>query len=246
MAKTKATAGTRARKAQMPKKTKKSASVTRPSGRGGASKGTAPRRKPTQERSQRRLESIVNAAAESFAQFGFSDTTMEGIAARAGTSIGSVYQFFPNKRAVFREVAQRCMEMSRSSYAELLGPDPVAQRWDVLLGRFIDGFVGLHRSSIVMQAIWRNLELYGEYAEADQALLRELVDATAMLFAGWVPQLAEERRRVVATMLVNTVAAMMLVLVREEESGRGEAIVEETKLMLTRYLSVYLGEVPGA
>ena len=203
------------------------------------------RRRPTQERSQRRFESIVTAAAESFARFGFADTTMEGIAARAGTSIGSVYQFFPNKRAVFREVARRCMELSRRSYAELLGPEPLAQPWDQLLARFIDGFVALHRDSVVMQAVWRNLELYGEYAEADQALLRELVEATAMLFAGWVPQLSDEPRRVVATMLVNTVAAMMLVLVREESFGRGEAIVAETKLMLRRYLAVYLGEPSG-
>jgi len=202
------------------------------------------RRRPTQARSQRRLEGIVEAAAEAFAAHGFADTTMEGIAARAGTSIGSLYQFFPNKTAVFREVAQRCIEESRRAYVELLGPAPLAAPWHELLGRFIDGFRRLHHESIVMQAVWRNLELYGEYAEADQALLRELVQATAALFVGWVPTLSEDRRRVVATMLVNTVAAMMIVLVREEDEGRGDAIVEETKLMLVRYLSVYLGE-PG-
>jgi AcrR family transcriptional regulator len=202
------------------------------------------RRRPTQARSQRRLEAIVEAAAEAFAAHGFADTTMEGIAARAGTSIGSLYQFFPNKTAVFREVAQRCIAESRRAYVQLLGPAPLSAPWHELLARFIDGFRRLHHESIVMQAVWRNLELYGEYAEADQALLRELVQATAALFAGWVPTLGEDRRRVVATMLVNTVAAMMLSLVREEDEGRGDAIVEETKLMLVRYLSAYLGE-PG-
>lgn len=204
------------------------------------------RRRPTQERSQRRLEAIVEAAAEAFAEHGFTDTTMEGIAARADTSIGSLYQFFPNKHAVFREVAQRCMQESRRGYVALLGPAPLSQPWHELLGRVIDGFRTLHRESTVMQAVWRNLELYGEYAEADQALLRELVQATAGLFAGWAPQLSDERRRVVATMLVNTVAAMMIVLVREEDEGRGgDAIVAETKLMLVRYLSAYLGEPPA-
>jgi AcrR family transcriptional regulator len=212
-----------------------------------AVEATAPgpkRRRPTQERSQRRLEAIVEAAAEAFAEHGFADTTMEGIAARADTSIGSLYQFFPNKHAVFREVAQRCMQEARRGYTELLGPAPWAQPWHELLGRFIDGFRVLHRESVVMQAVWRNLELYGEYAEADQALLRELVQATAGLFSSWAPTLTEERRRVVAIMVVNTVAAMMIVLVREEDEAREDAIVVETKLMLVRYLSVYLGE-PG-
>jgi hypothetical protein len=57
-----------------------------------------------------------------------------------------------------------------------------------------------------------------------------------------VPGMSEERRRVVATVLVNTVAGTMLVLSREEDDATGDAIVAETKLMLTRYLSVYLGE----
>jgi AcrR family transcriptional regulator len=210
-----------------------------------AKAGVPRRRRPTQQRSQRRLEAIVEAAAEAFAAHGFADTTMEGIAARAGTSIGSLYQFFPNKTAVFREVAQRCMQEARRGYTELLGPAPLSQPWHELLGRFIDGFRRLHRESVVMQAVWRNLELYGEYAEADAALLRELVQATAGLLAGWAPALTPERRGVVATMLVNTVAAMMIVLVREADEVREDAIVAEVKLMLVRYLSAYLGEPAG-
>jgi AcrR family transcriptional regulator len=203
------------------------------------------RRQPTQARSQRRLEGIVDAAAEAFAEHGFADTTMEGIAARAGTSIGSLYQFFPNKTAVFREVAGRCMQAARQGFAELLGPAPLARPWHEVLGHIIDGFRRLNSESAVMQALWRNLELYGEYAEEDQALMREIVQVTAAILAGWAPALSDERRRVVATMLVNTVAATMLVLVREDDQARGDAIVAETKLMLVRYLSVYLGE-PGA
>jgi len=204
------------------------------------------RRRPTQARSQRRLEAIVLAAAEAFAAHGFGDTTMEGIAARAGTSIGSLYQFFPNKTAVFREVAARCMQEARDGLTVLLGPDPLRTPWPALVERIVDGFRRLHRESVVMQAVWRNLELYGEYAEADQALVREVVQITAAILAGWAPALPEEQRRVVATVLVNTVASTMLVLVREDDPARGDAIAAETKLMLVRYLSVYLGEPSAA
>ena len=91
-----------------------------------------------------------------------------------------------------------------------------------------------------MQAVWRNLELYGEYAEADQALMRELIAATAGLLQFWAPRLPDDRRPVVATMLVNTVATLMLVLVREQDDTRGDALVAETKRMLEGYLAGYV------
>lgn len=167
---------------------------------------------------------------------------MEAIAAKADTSIGSVYQFFPNKRAVFREIALRCVDLSRSSYAELLGPDPLTRPWNEVLERYIDGYRRMFEDHSTMQAVWRNLELYGEFAEEDEAMLREMIEATAMLFAGWVPTFHADRRHVVATMVVNTVATTMLALAREPDQAHGDLLVAETKLMLVRYLSVYLGE----
>ncbi len=184
----------------------------------------------------------MTVAAESFARDGFAATTMEGIAAAAQTSIGSVYQFFPNKRAVFREVAMRCVELTRQSHPALVGPEPLRQPWNVVLDRYIDGYRRMFEDSVIMQAVWRNLELYGEYAEADEAMLREMVGVTAMLLVGWAPQLAPSRSQVVAVMIVNTIATTMLAIAREPDQG--DALVEETKRMLRCYLTIYLGE-PG-
>lgn len=182
----------------------------------------------------------MDAAARSFAELGFADSTMEGIAARAGTSIGSVYQFFPNKKAVFRQVAERCLLEARQGYESLVGPDPIAAGWAETLGRVIRGFRSLHARSVAMQAVWRNLELYGEYAEADQALLRELTVATAGLLQFWGPGIAADHRRVIAGTLVNAVATMLLVLAREPDPIRGDAVVAETQRMLECYLRSYL------
>src|SRR5688572_4282908 len=132
------------------------------------------RRQPTQERSQRRYQAILDAAAASFAGFGFDATTMEGIAARAGTSIGSVYQFVPNKHALFREVARECLRRSRTYFERLLGPEAVSSGWRALLDGVIDGYRELQGDAYV-QSIWRNLQLYGEWIEEDEAMTREFV-----------------------------------------------------------------------
>ncbi len=65
------------------------------------------RKKPQQERSIQRLEAILEAAVELFVAKGINETTMSEIAARAGISIGSLYQFFPQKVAVIKALHDR-------------------------------------------------------------------------------------------------------------------------------------------
>src|ERR1700747_2155550 len=55
---------------------------------------------PQQERSSRRLVSFLDAAAELFVEVGYEATTMTAIAERSGSSIGALYNYFPDKQAV--------------------------------------------------------------------------------------------------------------------------------------------------
>ena len=63
------------------------------------------RREPRQERGRRRIEGILEAAARVFAEVGYEAATTNAIAREARTSIGSLYQFFPNKGAVLEALA---------------------------------------------------------------------------------------------------------------------------------------------
>lgn len=54
-------------------------------------------RHPQQLRGHERVAQLLKSGADVFAEKGFDATTMTEIAARAGASIGSLYQFFPNK-----------------------------------------------------------------------------------------------------------------------------------------------------
>ncbi|MDR3429519.1 TetR/AcrR family transcriptional regulator [Silvimonas sp.] len=57
-------------------------------------------KQPQRERGRQRVAALLDAAATLFAAKGFEATTMTGIAAQAGASIGSLYQFFPTKEHV--------------------------------------------------------------------------------------------------------------------------------------------------
>ena len=58
------------------------------------------RRIPQQERGERRVAGLLEAAAAEFVEVDYDAATMKAIAKRAGASIGAVYQYFPNKAAI--------------------------------------------------------------------------------------------------------------------------------------------------
>ena len=58
----------------------------------------------------RRVSRLLAAAVAEFAASGYEVATMMGIARRARSPIGSLYQFFPNKQAVARALRTRQIE----------------------------------------------------------------------------------------------------------------------------------------
>jgi AcrR family transcriptional regulator len=61
---------------------------------------TTPRKQPSQERSKATVETILEATARVLVKRGYDGLTTNAVAIAAGVSIGSLYQYFPNKEAL--------------------------------------------------------------------------------------------------------------------------------------------------
>lgn len=68
------------------------------------------RKKPKQERSASTVAAIVEAAAQVLLEQGYARASTNRIAARAGVSVGSLYQYFPDKTVLYEEVLERYLE----------------------------------------------------------------------------------------------------------------------------------------
>lgn len=76
-----------------------------------------------QARGRRRIEQILDAAGHVFAEMGYPAATTNAIAARAGISPGSLYQYFPNKEAIAAALEERYAERIRETLAAT--PPPI-------------------------------------------------------------------------------------------------------------------------
>jgi AcrR family transcriptional regulator len=69
-----------------------------------------PRKSPVQARSAATVNAILQAAIQVLLQMGKERLTTTKVARRAGVSVGTLYQYFPNKTAMLRAALKRHME----------------------------------------------------------------------------------------------------------------------------------------
>ena len=81
---------------------------------------TTPRKRPRQARSRATVDTILAAAARILVRRGFDGFTTNEVAEVAGVSIGSLYQYFPNKEAVVAALIEQHVEdMNAAILSEL-------------------------------------------------------------------------------------------------------------------------------
>ena len=194
----------------------------------------------------------MQAAAELFASQSFPEVTMDAIAQRAGTPIGSVYQYFEDKRAVFAAVMARSNERAREAFesvahlarASIVGGKRPALPFRAVLEAAIDGFAQLQDGDPAIRAANRNVTFLGELVAEDEALQRELSEHTSELFASYFPDADARTRKLVATTVVQLVTTFLVLADRLDESRKseGKKQLEECKLIVRLYVESRLGD----
>jgi len=84
----------------------------------------SPRKQPRQRRAEATVEAILEAAAQLVARRGLAGFNTNAVAERAGVSIGSLYQYFPNKDAIMAALIARQHDRQVQGLLEVLAVPP--------------------------------------------------------------------------------------------------------------------------
>ncbi|RWL44642.1 MULTISPECIES: TetR/AcrR family transcriptional regulator [unclassified Mesorhizobium] len=125
-----------------------------------------PRRSPSQQRSRERVERMLAAASALIAEQGSDAMRMGEVAERAGVSIGSLYQFFPDKRAIVWALAERYTAESQACISAALKDVGDAEGFKSAFSELVDIYYQLFLAEPVIRDVWSG-------TQADKAL-REL------------------------------------------------------------------------
>lgn len=203
---------------------------------GALHEASAPRRTPSQARSRERVERMLAAASALIAEKGSDALRMGEVAERAGVPIGSLYQFFPDKSAIIRALAERIQADSRACIAAALS----GVRDIDGLGRAFCGLVDTYRALFLaepaMRDIWSGMQ-------ADKALRAlELADsrANAEMLVAVLKRLrpAADARQLEATaLLVWQMGEATMRLAVSVDRDEGDRLVAAFKRMAIRELT---------
>ena len=103
----------------------------------------SPRKTPRQERSRVTVEAILQAGAQVFRDAGFQAASTNQIATVAGVSIGSLYQYFPDKVAIAAALSAQIEDAWAESFqdaAHKLHDAPIPDAVRALIAGFLDGY----------------------------------------------------------------------------------------------------------
>ena len=69
-----------------------------------------PRKRPVQARSETTVAALFEASIQVLLAVGYRKLTTTRVAERAGVSVGTLYQYFPNRQALITSVIERYLE----------------------------------------------------------------------------------------------------------------------------------------
>lgn len=196
------------------------------------------RRKPQQARSQRLVGWILHAAAQVFADKGYAGGTTNHIAEKAGVSIGSLYQYFPNKTAILTALAEGHLSQGEALAKKLLdqAKDP-SLPLTALLHLFVEGFVALHQENprlhrLLFEEAPLPVEVWNRYRAFTDQLTRDLAERLREH-----PEVSVRRHDLSAYMLVHAAESLAHQLVIHPPLGfLPEEGIDEAVLLLQCYL----------
>lgn len=167
------------------------------------------RRAPQRARGQSRVERLLDAAAEVIAEVGVEAATTNAIAARAATSVGSLYQFFPNKHAMVLALAGRYLRAFAQLKDEVFAEEVAERPLPEMIRAIVTPLAGFLEAHPAYRHVVAATAADPEAAAADAGLHAAVVARVERLIALRMPHLPAARRRVIALVQVETVHAIL-------------------------------------
>ena len=191
---------------------------------------------PQQERSTRRLAGFLDAAAELFVEVGYEAATMTAVAERNGSSIGALYNYFPDKQSIAFTLVNQYSQEIEAHWKPLM-----EQAETLTHAEFADQFIERITQFAQERPAYLSLLAAPFHFRRDPAARKASRVAIANAFQAKNRSLSKEQSLLAANVSLQIVRGMMTLYGEADSKGK-VLVVAEFKIVLTLYLGSVLSE----
>jgi len=199
------------------------------------------RRVPVQGRSVARVQRMLDACAELVDEVGYEGLTTTLLAERAEVAIGSVYQFFPDKRAIVQALAMRNMDAYLQGLSARFGSETFAHWWDGV-DAAIDVYIQMHRSVPGFRTLHFGDVVDVHLLDAERDNNTIIAERLAGLLVGQIGATAGPRLDFALAIAVEAGDALIKMAFRRDPEG-DEAVLVEAKSLIRDYLQRHVNTI---
>lgn len=192
------------------------------------------RRVPRQERGHERVDRVLDAAASVIAEVGVESATTNAIAARASTSVGSLYQFFPNKDAIVKALGARYNSELRRINEQTAPSDGASAPIEELIDRILTPFAQFYMDNPAYRYVYHALHRPDDTSHDDE-LHRIVVNRAESILSSRNPYISAEDRHLQATVAVLTAHAILSYAMTASPHMR-DGMIAELKRLISAYV----------
>lgn len=200
------------------------------------------RRQPKQQRGKDRVEKILDAAASVFDEVGYEAATTHLIAAKAGTAIGSLYQFFPDKAAVFNAMELRHIERVKIMWAQANTPEIVQLPLRPMIHAITSAVAQLFEQPVSRVVFIQFFISRQIFQSIDESMTQEAIDFMVSVLKQRNPNLSEVQYSLLAEVCVHSSNAVILSALRNPDLQHRQQLMQQIEDLLVSYLEPYIGD----
>ena len=149
------------------------------------------RREPSQDRSKVRVQTILDTASKLILEDGFANLKVKKIAERAHITMGSIYQYFPDRSDILKHLAEQLFTNIRELIEDEISEIENVESAESAIDNIIDSIYRFFRSEPVYREIWYGIRADRKLSSLD---IEDTWENSRLLYDLFHPFISEKNR----------------------------------------------------
>jgi len=197
------------------------------------------RKEPIQKRAMEKVELILKHSADLFSKKGYDTTTTRDIAQNADLPVGTIYQFFLDKKSILLKLAEDYGQKLDEFYSELSKIETKNLNSEEFVGSILNSFIDFDKENPEYFLIFNFSYFNQELRDSIEELNKKIISYEGGLFKKHNPKFNPALFQFEMEFLFSSITMLFLKFKTTQDKNMKDSTMGEMKRLLGFYLEIF-------